>query len=343
MDPESIFDLSSLEMLFPHLRKCPMKVVIVSAYPDDEPISTFRERARQDRFGVHTVTDDPEAADLILFVENHQLATDPFYTKLRKHPWVRRYPEKTFMYNEHDRPFCTLPGVYAQMPKPYFDPTRQRASGFVRLHNPYIEDVARGIKDPDVLFSFSGRRTSPIRARVLELRHPDGLIWNDEQYDPYIVVNRGDMPRRYAEIMGRSRFVICPRGIGTSTFRLFETLQAGRVPVIVSDDWVQPEGPKWDTSSLRVAEADIHRIPEIVSEADARWPDLASKALAAWREWFAPEVTFHRMIESCADILSKRHHSERVAQRLPRPLPLYAKLRVRAAARRLMNAVATRQ
>jgi hypothetical protein len=314
-----------------------MKVVIASAYPDAEPISTFRERARRDRFGVHTVSDDPEAADLILFVENHQLATDQFYSRLRKHPWVRRYPEKTFMYNEHDRPFCTLPGVYAQMPKPYFDPSRQRASGFVRLHNVYIEEVARAVTEPDLLFSFSGRRTFPIRARILELRHPQALIWNTDHYDPYIVDNRGDEPRKYAEIMGRSRFVICPRGIGTSTFRLFETLQAGRVPVIVSDDWVEPAGPRWDRFSLRVAEADIARIPEIVSEADSRWPELAANASAAWFEWFAPEVTFHRFVESCAELLTSRSHSEKAAQRLPRPVRLYAKLRARAVVRQLVD------
>jgi hypothetical protein len=106
-------------------------------------------------------------------------------------------------------------------------------------------------------------------------------------------------------------------------------MQAARVPVILNDDWVAPEGPAWDSFSLRVPEAEADRVPQLIREHDKRWPEMAREARRNWEEWFAPEVVFHRMVESCADILRTRSIPEAVAQRYPRPLPLYLKNRAR--------------
>ena len=50
--------------------------------------------------------------------------------------------------------------------------------------------------------------------------------------------------------------MICPRGWGSSSIRLFEVMEMGRVPVIISDAWVN-EAPKWADFSVRVSEADV--------------------------------------------------------------------------------------
>jgi hypothetical protein len=34
----------------------------------------------------------------------------------------------------------------------------------------------------------------------------------------------------------------CPAGIGPATYRLFEAMELGRVPVILSDEWVPRKG-----------------------------------------------------------------------------------------------------
>lgn len=319
-----------------------LKVLVTSAYPDPEPISLFREMVPLDRFGAHSVTDDPGEADVILFVENSHYEDDPFFRALRRHPLVRRHREKAFMYNEHDRPYCPLPGVYASMPRQWFDATRQRAWGYVKTQNPYIEALARE-QTPDLLFSFSGRRTAEVRSRVLDLRHPGALLWDTGSYDAYVVVNQGAEPMKYAEILGRSRFVVCPRGIGTSTQRLFETIRAGRVPVILSDEWVEPHGPAWERFSLRVPESDVHLIPGLVEEHDARWSEMSREARTAWEEWFADDVKFHRIVEHCRDIERSRTRPEAQAQRIPRPFPLYARNCVRSLARRVAKRLGSKR
>lgn len=311
-----------------------MKVLITSGYRDSEPVSTFRAYASRDRFGVHSVTEDPAAADIILFVENSQLDDDPFFHQLRRHPLVRQFREKCFMYNEHDRPYCALPGVYLSMPAPYFDYTRQRACGAIFTRNPYIEHIADGGRTPDLLYAFLGGKNAPVRDRVFALQDPEAYIKDTSGFDAYAEkLNFNDPARRYADVLARSRFFLCPRGVGTGTGRLQEVMQSARVPVILNDDWVAPQGPDWESFSLRLPEADAHRVPQVIRENDARWPDLAREARRNWEEWFAPEVVFHRMTESCADIFRTRRVPEAVAQRFPRPLPLYLKNRTRAALR----------
>lgn len=286
------------------------------------------------------MTDDPERADLILFVENSQYHHDPFFHLLRRHPWVVQYREKCFMYNEHDRPYCPLPGLYCSMPRRYFDRSRQRACDYVYTHNPYVEEAAHGLDRPELLFSFVGRRNAPVRGRVLELRHPSAYIQDTTHFDAYLQErNVGREALNYAEVMGRSRFVLCPRGVGTASQRLFESMQAGRVPVILSDEWVEPEGPRWEAFSIRIPESQVASIPARLEELDPRWAEMAGAARAAWEEWFAPEVKFHRTIEGCVDILRSRRRPEAVEQRIPRPFALYAESRARSIARRVLLTV----
>lgn len=311
-----------------------MKVLITSAYGDPEPVSTFRNYASRDRFGVHSVAENADEADIILFIENSQLDDDPFFGQLRRHPLVREYPEKCFMYNEHDRPYCALPGVYLSMPAPHFDYTRQRACGPIFTRNPYVEHIAGSGRTPDLLYSFLGGRNAPVRDGVFALRDPEAFIKDTSGFDAYEEkLNFNDPARRYADVLERSRFFLCPRGVGTGTGRLQEVMQSARVPVILADDWVAPEGPAWDSFSLRIPEAEVHRVPDLIRQHDARWADMARESRRNWEEWFAPEVTFHRLTEACADIFRTRRVPEAVAQRYPKPLPLYLRNRARAAMR----------
>jgi hypothetical protein len=317
-----------------------MDVLITSAYADPQPISAFRTVAGSDRFGIHRVMDDPERAEIVLFVENSHYGDDQFFLALRRHPWVRRYPEKCFMYNEHDRPYCPLPGLYCSMPRPYFDRTRQRACDYLYTHNLYVEETASIVRDPDLLFSFVGRRNARVRDRILELRHREAHIRDTTHFDAYLQEqNHGTDAVSYAEVMARSRFVLCPRGVGTGSQRLFETMRAGRVPVILSDDWVEPDGPRWAEFSLRIRESEVESVPALLEAHDVRWREMAHAARAGWEEWFAPDVKFHRTVEGCLDILRTRRVPEAVVQRIPRPFPLYVKNRTRAVARQALLAV----
>jgi hypothetical protein len=256
------------------------------------------------------IASDPESADLILFVDLH-LCHDPQLRPLRSNPLLLEFPGKCMVYDERDEPWCALPGVYVSMPRSLFDPRRQRAFGY---YGPNDATVVESGIEPDLLFSFigtSGHRTSDghrVRREILALRHEraiiedsGGFVFYDHQGSPAWHRQR---QQRFAEVMGRSRFVLCPRGRGTSSIRMYETLRAGRVPVVLADEWVEPVGPDWEGCSLRVAEQDAYHVPALIEANEHRWPQMAAAARATYEQWFAPSVVVQRILDQCKELLS---------------------------------------
>ena len=261
--------------------------------------SQFQTLVHNDAVGAHTLVEEAEAADLILFLDPHEHLGDWAMRAFRTHPFVRRWPHKTFIYDERDDPLDLLPGVYVSMPRTRFNPQRQRACSY---H--YTKNDTRDVVNPapDLLFSFQGRRAGKVRAAILDLKYSDALIEDTSAINFFSADNpQADKigRKRYREILGRSRFVLCPRGAGTSSFRLFETLACGRVPVILSDEWVAPEGVNWDSCSVRVPEAQATNLVSILVEREAQWPQMSDAAKQIYNDWFAPTAWFHRIVEEC--------------------------------------------
>ena len=247
--------------------------------------------AHRDRVGRHTLVDDPAAADAIVFVDLHLWDMyDPFLRALRSHELVRRFPAKVAVYDERDRPVFTLPGAYVS---PLASQVAARPVGamtYLRLAPPAVDP---GV-EPDLLFSFRGARSHPLRAAVLDLRHPRAEV---EDSSAVAFMGGGtdtaehDAARaRYAELVARSKFVLCPRGHGTSSYRLYETLLAGRVPVVLSDAWVPPAGIDWSSCAVRLPQDDLASLPRRLEEAEARWPQLRAGVARAVDEHLGDDV-----------------------------------------------------
>jgi len=289
-----------------------MLILATSVYSDPEPIESFLRLASYGNR--HRLTANINEADAILFVENSRYHEDPFFSRLKRNPLVHKHRERCFMYNEHDRPWCLLPGLYCSMPRRWFNNTRQRATRYIRLLNPV--DTSPSDK-PDVLFSFLGNSQIPLRRQLLRLKNPRAIIEDTSSFNAFFAKEHTTNHARYADILRRSKFVLCPRGSGTSSIRLFETLRAGRVPIIIADQWVAPDGPNWSNCSLRVREGDIAEIAQIASGMEPRWSEMASAARQVWNDWFSDEVLFDRIGDALTAILKDRIMPECVAQRIP--------------------------
>lgn len=272
------------------------KVYVTSAYADSDPVSTFLEFARLDRVKVHTLTANPAEADVILFIENSRYHADPFFGALKNHPLVKKYPGKVFMYNPHDRPWYILPGLYMCMPQKRFVVGCMAAGPYIEIINPYITcDFAN---EPKYLFSFYGATTSaPVRQQVAKLQHPRGNIIISNR-DMYVADRPKNLQLHYAELLTDSKFVLCPRGAGPSSIRLFETLRAGRVPVIISDELVCPAGVDWTKFAVFVPESRVSEIPRILEQEELHWAVKAKAARQVWEENFAPDTLFNYFVDS---------------------------------------------
>jgi hypothetical protein len=251
----------------------------------------------------HAVAPSPEEADCILFTDCHLFPHDPALRAIREHPLLRAHPEKTLVYDERDMPSLAWPGIYVSMPQRRLRPEYQEAWAYYASP----EAVHGGDGEPDLLFSFVGSPSHPVRRPLVALRHDRGVTRDVRGFTFYDVSSARYDERRteFAELLRRSKFVLCPRGRGTSSIRLYETLAAGRVPVIISDDWVPPVGPAWDSFALRVAEADVESIPALLEAREDEHAERAAAAAAAYADWFAPGVAFDRLIDKCAELLDR--------------------------------------
>ena len=286
-----------------------MKIFLAAAVPFDHQLTAipkFRELADKDRYGIHTLTDNAATADVILFVDPHQHFKDWPLKAIRSHSLTLKYPHKVLVYDERDITWCALPGVYVSMPKSAFNPQCQRAYGY---HTTFHEFDAPLAAKPNLLFSFLGARSHKVRDSILKLSHPRAYVakssvgffdfLDDLDYKAKVETQK----QKFVELMGQTKFVLCPRGVGASSIRLFETLAAGRVPVIISDEWVAPVGPNWDNCSIRVNESAVAAIPKLLELNESRFEEMAFHAREVYENWFSPEVTFHHLAENCKDIL----------------------------------------
>lgn len=292
-----------------------MRVLLTSAAPPGgDPdlvhgaLRVLERCVAADRFGVHTRTEQPERADLILFAESEH-GVGLLCLPVRNHEFVRRFPEKCFLYNASDTPIPYLPGLYASLPPWQYASWHTRAAHYLSSHYrlpPVVESSER-----DWLFSFVGSAVNaPVRQRIVELRHPRGYCkdvsrdWPASWGQGVAAVER--VMGSYAEVMARSQFILCPRGRGLGSVRLFEAMRAGRAPVILADGWTPPTGPDWGSFAVTLPERAVAELPRRLESLEARAAEMGQLARRAWEEWFAEDVSWHRVVEWCLEIKRSR-------------------------------------
>jgi hypothetical protein len=281
----------------------------------------------------HTLVAEPREAEIILFAELHFLLG--FH--VMRHPVYRSFRNKSFAFGIDDYVAPFLPGVFASIDRKHYSPRRVRSGFFLSIQeNPFLDyDTA---PEREYLFSFVGSvKTWPVRAELKKLAHPRSHFVDTSTESLPVMTSGTDEERalfwrRYADIARRSKFVLCPRGAGASSIRLFEMMKMGRVPVILSDAWVPPLGPKWDEFIIRVPEGQAAQVPAILEEREAEFLVMGEKARQAWVRWFSPETIFDTIVDWCLEIKAARRAPEWLARAMVYPQllqPQYGKMYLR--------------
>lgn len=142
----------------------------------------------------------------------------------------------------------------------------------------------------DLLYSFVGAYNpsvymSPIRKNLYQMNHPESAIvistgqWHFEKHVYQeqmrgILMNEQDLnmldnnKREFQSILSRSRYSLCPSGSGPNSIRLWESMQAGAIPILLSDKLRLPRENKisWNYAMLIVPESDYLQIPDLLSQ-----------------------------------------------------------------------------
>jgi hypothetical protein len=309
LDPDKADNVSLVFVLSTALGTDPLRPY------QKEDLRRMLKACAADSFGIHSVTEDPGNADIILFVG----AEHSDYRDVRQHPFLRKWREKCFLFDSGDKILPFMPGIYASIERRFFDPTRIRSGCYLRIfENDSVQPIG-AVADARFLYTFVGSLANhPVRKQFSGLIHPRGYVRDTSQITEPLrrtgAPATAEFQCSYGELLSQSKFVLCPRGFGTSSWRLFEAMKAGRVPVIVSDDWVEPDGPEWDKFSLRIRESEVSSIPYMLENLESSAPEMGARAREEYENWFDESVFFHRTVETCLAILGSRRVPEKYAR-----------------------------
>ena len=156
-------------------------------------------------------------------------------------------------------------------------------------------DESKIKKERDILFSFIGHTgTHKVREELVKL-YPDKCFstegkWMSEKYRD-----------KYIDLLGRSKFSLCPRGTGTGSLRLYESMRMGSIPIIISD--VQKFSFNFP-QFIRLEESNIYKIEEELSKPryTEEWIDRRSKQVQEyWEEYCSDDNLYKTIIKTLKD------------------------------------------
>jgi hypothetical protein len=242
--------------------------------------------ARYERIGrlskTVTLTFDPEIADYILFVDCHVVGNKGYADRIRASDLFDLYREKIYVYDQTDNPRLGLPGLYVSMPKQLFDAKYMRSVPYFHYEIDKI-DFLDGMSSAKSQYAtlIGDASTSPVRRNLFKAQ-TDCVNKTDTSnigFHDYSDTRPSEQELtnhlvRYCENIRSAKFSICPRGFGTSSFRLYESIMLGTIPVVLSDDFVPPTALSALSSYICIPERDISLICQKLERASAQESQL---------------------------------------------------------------------
>jgi len=290
----------------------------LAVWVDKNVSEAFKKIITQDERCMH-FSSSPETADVILF-ENDA----PSY--IRQTFEFINWPHKCIVISETDKPTYFIPSLYASNCNrvlasgraytiPYVVSIRYRWNKFIDFQN--------GIKPLSLLYSFCGASTSWVRKKLFKkyfnVNSKDFLIRCSNDYfhwdnrDKLNLSDKENYQKQYAASICNSQFVLCPKGAGASSIRLFEVMQSGRVPVIISDSWIPISGIDWNECAVFIRESEISLIDRILRENQPRLASLSLNARKNWVTFFSAERDIWLLRDLISNIQIKRNdYRERI-------------------------------
>ncbi|MEO7099845.1 MAG: exostosin family protein [Luteolibacter sp.] len=284
---------------------------------------------------LHSLTKDPQEADIIVITDLRQ---EDGYAQLKANPLLRKHADKCFAVYDGDFPNPLLRGIYTSISNRTWFSSRFRSGSYGLYHrdfkNPYIENHPGMAYDMEksYLYCFAGRISHPVRSTILNLKseRPDIISIDTSGFNLFThdgVASRVKDQDWFGDILVKSKFSLCPRGAGTSSIRLFETMKIGVAPVILSDEWIFPKGLNWSEFSIIIKEKDADKLVEIVASHESRFREMGAAAQKAYEDYFSEAAYFNYLVGQCAEIMSEQRVPESFFWKLRHGVVLVRKLK----------------
>lgn len=249
-----------------------------------------------------------ERADLVVFQETDTRWQPHAIDDMAQRPLIRAHAGKCITLKCLDLPIVLFPGFYDGLSTKQQPFLEHAAFPYLRTA---ISELAPPARAPDTLWYFRGLlRTHAVRRRLYDLWHADprgSIEATATRWGAHAELEKA----HFMQGIAGARFSLCPRGRSPSSHRIYESMQLGTAPVIISDHWVAPEGLPWDSIAVRVAQAEITRLPAILEAEGARAEDLGAGAQAVWRDKLAPDRIGRFYLERLERFVDQRFQPRR--------------------------------
>lgn len=159
----------------------------------------------------------------------------------------------------------------------------------------------RDIIDPvrTVFCSFIGSLTHPIRNRLLSaLYEKPGVLINASEWKEKIQPNAA---ATFKNVASHSIFSLCPRGYGSTSYRLYESIQLGSIPVYVSDRHLLPWNDEIDWKEFSVIVS-----PQEIDSLHSRLTSMSGKEVRGMQEKLDGLWEKHFSVEASCNHIAKR-------------------------------------
>lgn len=171
-----------------------------------------------------------------------------------------------------------------------------------------IPDGAIRRKQKTLLASFVGSMTHPLRDELVRLYGGNREYRFDcREWTPSIPDRSF---RQFLEVTAASRFTLCPRGYGPSSFRLYEAVQLDSVPVYISDYHVLPwaEELDWNEFCVIISAEKISELDHILGLIDdRRYEGMLRRAKEVYEPYFSLNGVFANILKRLPDLEPELH------------------------------------
>lgn len=271
----------------------------------------------------HVLVEPDDKPDLIFMTD---ISGPGWFSELRNNRLANANPNKCFAVSDTDFPMPLLHGIYTSAHTGLAFASRYR-SGSYNLYpddqkNEFVENCTTCVADYKKrhLYSFQGRDSSNVRKQLFAQPPQTGaLIENTTSiYSGFggQLPNHRENQLRYFEVMRESNFVLCPRGVGAGSIRLFEAMSLGVAPVILSDRWILPEGPDWVSCAIRLKESEISNIYHILTSVEHLSLEMGRRSQAEYQKYFSDDSYFNFLVDSALSIQNRQKIPEQIFWRL---------------------------
>lgn len=100
--------------------------------------------------------------------------------------------------------------------------------------------------------------------------------------------------REFLDNIKTNRYTLCPRGVGNFSYRFYETLSLGRIPILIDTDCELPLKNKinWEKHIIFIKQDEIKNLKQIINEDDR---DCFQNRLM-WEKYLSPSGYFKNFI-----------------------------------------------